>query len=365
VGKPLGVGVVGVGNISGQYFENIPKLANLKLIGVADLDVERAKKVAAAQGVQAFTVQEIYTAPNVDVILNLTLPQSHAEVTLKALQNGKHVYLEKPFALTMEEARPVIEYAASNNLRIGCAPDTFLGTGIQTSKYLLDNGAIGGAFAASAAWSAPGHERWHPSPQFYYLNGAGPLFDMGPYYLTALVTLLGPVVNVIGNTTRSNRERKIHTGDLAGTRIAVEVDTHISAILTHASGAQSTIMVSFEIWGSKLPTIEIYGTKGTISVPDPNRFSDPTFLFTEEEPEWKEVKPLAGYVDAGRGFGLSDMATAMEENRQHRASGELGLHVLEIMEAILKSGNGSARELIKSKVQPSSLVLLAQPTIAD
>jgi len=360
MGKPLGVGIVGVGNISSQYLANLPKLKNLQLIGVSDLDENRAKAVALEHGVRQFVGDAIFASPEVDVILNLTLPQSHAAVSTKALEHGKHVYLEKPFALSMNEALPVIELAHNKGLRIGCAPDTFLGTGIQTSKYLLDSGAIGTPFAASAFWSAPGHERWHPSPAFYYQNGAGPLFDMGPYYLTALVFLLGPITSVIGNTTRSNRSRFIHTGPQAGAPISVEVDTHICALLNHANGAQSTIMVSFEAWGSRLPTIEIYGTKGTITAPDPNQFGEPTLIYTEADPEWKSVEPLAGYFDAGRGFGLSEMAAAIANNRPHRASGALGIHVLEVMEAILNSGKSELRSKISSAVDPIDLVPLSR-----
>ncbi len=359
MGKPLGVGIVGVGNISGQYLTNLPKLPNLKLVGIADLDHARAERIAAEQGVKAFAGDSIFSDPDIDVILNLTLPQSHALVNKKALENGKYVYLEKPFALSVSEALPIIELAKSKGLRIGCAPDTFLGTGIQTSKYLLETGAIGTPFAASAFWSAPGHERWHPNPQFYYLDGAGPLFDMGPYYLTALVFLLGPITSVIGNTTRSNRARKVHTGDLAETPIRVEVDTHISAILTHESGAQSTIMVSFEAWGSRLPTIEVYGTEGTITAPDPNQFSEKTAIYTKKAQEWLEVEAKAGYLDAGRGFGLSEMAKAISEDRPHRVSGDLGFHVLEVMEAILQSGKSDTRKGITSIVAPIDLVPLA------
>jgi len=360
MGKPLGVGIVGVGNISGQYLSNLPKLSNLKLVGVSDLNQDRSESVAAEHGVIAFHDEEIYNSPEIDVILNLTLPQSHAEVNLKALAAGKHVYLEKPFALSVAEALPVLELAEKNNLRIGCAPDTFLGTGIQTSKHLLESGAIGTPFAASAFWSAPGHELWHPNPQFYYLAGAGPLFDMGPYYLTALVFLLGSVTSVIGNATHTNRQRMVHTGDLAGTQIEVEVETHISAILTHANGAQSTIMVSFEAWGSRLPTIEVYGTEGTITAPDPNRFSDETFIYHKDTREWKAVEPLAGYIDAGRGYGLAEMAAAIEANRPHRASGELGFHILEVMESIIKSSQSESRIKITSTVAKIELVPLSQ-----
>jgi predicted dehydrogenase len=358
MGKPLGVGIVGVGNISSQYLANIPNLSNLKLIGVSDLNHARQDEVARAHSVKSLSGDSIYTDPEIDVILNLTLPQSHAEVNMKALNNGKHVYLEKPFALSVAEGAPVLELAAKKGLRVGCAPDTFLGTGIQSSKFLIESGAVGSPFAATASWSAPGHELWHPSPQFYYLEGGGPLLDMGPYYLTALVFLLGPVVNVVGNSTRSNRSRTVHTGELAKTPISVEVETHISALLTHESGAQSTIMVSFEVWGSRLPTIEVYGTKGTIIVPDPNKFNDSPELYTDDNREWRTVEEKAGYRSSGRGFGLSEMAAAIAENRAHRASGALGAHVLEVMESILVSAKGDRRVEIKSRVDEIPLVPL-------
>lgn len=358
MGKPLGVGIVGVGNISSQYLSNIPHLPNLKLIGVTDLNSERAEHVASEHGVKAFSTNEIFEDPEVDVILNLTLPQSHAEINRQALTHGKHVYLEKPFALSTSEGAPILTLAAEKDLRVGCAPDTFLGTGIQSSKHLIESGAIGTPIAASASWSAPGHELWHPSPQFYYQEGAGPLFDMGPYYLTALVFLLGPIEKVIGNSTRSNRTRKIHTGDLADTPLSVEVETHISALLTHKSGAQSTIMVSFEIWGSKLPTIEVYGTNGTIHVPDPNKFNDIPEINTQENREWRAVEESAGFKNSGRGIGLSEMAAAIVENRPHRASGELGFHVLEVMEAILKTATSECRATIQSTVKGIPVIKL-------
>lgn len=350
MGKPLGVGVVGLGNISSQYFSNFPKLPNLKLVAVSDINRPKAEQVASEQRVQVLFGDAIFETPDVDVILNLTLPQTHAEINKKALEHGKHVYLEKPFALSVAQGKPISDLASLKGLRIGCAPDTFLGTGVQTSKYLLESGAIGTPFAAAAFWSAPGHERWHPNPQFYYLEGAGPLFDMGPYYLTALVFLLGPIVSVIGNTTRSRRSRIVHTGELAGTDINVEVETHISAILIHTNGAQSTIMVSFEAWGSTLPTIEVYGTEGTLLVPDPNQFSEKTMIYTEKSLEWVEAEDRAGYIDAGRGFGLAEMAKAISENRPHRVSGELGFHVLEVMEAIINSGSSDTRQKISSTV---------------
>jgi predicted dehydrogenase len=310
-GSVLRVGVIGVGNISKQYFAEFPKLPNLELVVVADLDLARAAEVAAEQGVRSSSVDELLADPEVDVVLNLTIPAAHADVALRALEAGKHVYGEKPLALSTAEARPV-----------------------------LDSGAIGRPIAAAVAWSAPGHELWHPAPAFYYQPGGGPLLDMGPYYLTSLVSFFGPVVRVSGAVARSDRERSVATGALAGTPIPVheEVDTHVTAILEHANGVVSTVTVSFEVWASRVPLFEVYGTGGTVAVPDPNRFSDPVEIATAGDRTWRAVPDSAGFVDAGRGVGLSDLAEAIEQDRPHRASGDLAFHVLEIMEAIIVAG---------------------------
>ncbi len=338
MGSPLNVGVIGVGVISTQYFEHLPQLPNLRLTAVADLDLDRASAVAAEQRVQALSVDALLAHPDVDAVLNLTIPAAHAEVALRALDAGKHVYGEKPLALSTAEAAPILARAAANGLRVGSAPDTVLGTGIQTARALLDEGAIGDPVAAAVAWSAPGHELWHPAPAFYYQPGGGPLFDMGPYYLTSLVTFFGPVVRVAGATGRSTRERRVATGPLAGTVIPVDVDTHVTAILEHASGVISTLTVSFEVWASRSPKFEVYGTAGTIAVPDPNMFSDTVQLATADDREFSDVEPVAGYAGAGRGYGLADLARAIETGRPARASGELAFHVLEIMEAVLRAG---------------------------
>ncbi|WP_370582678.1 Gfo/Idh/MocA family protein [Plantibacter sp. VKM Ac-2885] len=339
-GSVLRVGVIGVGNISKQYFAEFPKLPNLELVVVADLDLARAAEVAAEQGVRSSSVDELLADPEVDVVLNLTIPAAHAEVALRALQAGKHVYGEKPLALSTAEARPVLELAAAKGLRVGSAPDTVLGSGVQTALAVLDSGAIGRPIAAAVAWSAPGHELWHPAPAFYYQPGGGPLLDMGPYYLTSLVSFFGPVVRVSGAVARSDRERSVATGALAGTPIPVheEVDTHVTAILEHANGVVSTVTVSFEVWASRVPLFEVYGTGGTVAVPDPNRFSDPVEIATADDRTWRAVPDSAGFVDAGRGVGLSDLAEAIEQDRPHRASGDLAFHVLEIMEAIIVAG---------------------------
>ncbi|TDE90786.1 Gfo/Idh/MocA family oxidoreductase [Occultella glacieicola] len=335
MGEPLNVGIIGVGNISGQYFEALTRLPGLRLVAVADADADRARSVAAERGVRAVSVDELLADGGTDAVLNLTIPAAHADVALRALEAGKHVYGEKPLALSVAQARPVLAAAAERGLRVGCAPDTVLGTGIQTARQVLDSGGIGDPVGAHVHWSAPGHERWHPAPHFYYQPGAGPLFDMGPYYLTSLVTLLGPVVRVSGTATASGRERSVATGPLAGSAIDVDVATHVSALLEHADGVTSTVTVSFEVWATRAPLFEVYGTAGTIAVPDPNRFSEPVEVYTPDAPEWSPVPVSAGYADAGRGYGLADLARALETGRPHRAGGDLALHVLDIMESIL------------------------------
>jgi len=362
VGRPLRVGVVGVGKISEQYFAQLPTLPNLELTAVADLNEERAREVAEQQGVRALTVDELLASPDVDVVLNLTIPAAHVEVGTRALENGKHVFAEKPLALAPDEAAPMLALADARRLRVGSAPDTVLGTGVQTARRLLDEGRIGTPVSASAQWTAPGHELWHPAPAFYYQDGGGPLFDMGPYYLTTLVSLLGPVVRVSGAAVRSERERSVATGPLQGTALTVDVDTHVSAILEHAGGTYSTITVSFEVWASRTPLFELYGTEGTIAVPDPNRFSDPVEIWTRSEPEWTVAPVAGGYPDAGRGVGLADMARAIETDRPHRASGELAFHVLEIMDAILRAGREHrVVELSSAPARPADVPLGARP----
>ncbi|WP_285114025.1 Gfo/Idh/MocA family oxidoreductase [Leifsonia sp. fls2-241-R2A-40a] len=362
MGVPLNIGVIGVGVISRQYFEHFPQLPNLRLTAVADLDLDRASAVADEQGVVALSVDDLLADDRLDAVLNLTIPKAHADIALRALAAGKHVYGEKPLALSTAEGRPVLDRAAALGLRVGSAPDTVLGTGIQTALSLLDAGRIGDPVAAAVAWTAPGHELWHPAPAFYYQPGGGPLFDMGPYYLTSLVTFFGPVVRVSGATGRSTRERTVATGPLAGSVIPVEVDTHVTAILEHASGVISTVTVSFEVWASRTPKFEVYGTAGTLAVPDPNMFSDTVQLATADDREFRDVPVAAGYADAGRGYGLADMAHAIETGRLHRASGDLAFHVLEIMEAVVRAGSThTVVELTSTVERPAPVPLGARP----
>lgn len=358
---PLGVGMIGVGVISHQYFESLERLPNLKLVAVADINEARAAEVAAARGVDARSVDDLLASGDVDAVINLTVPAAHVEVGLRALAAGKHVFAEKPLGLTTAEARPLIE-AQAGGLRVGSAPDTVLGTGIQTARRVIDDGMIGEALGASLHWSAPGHERWHPAPGFYYQPGGGPLYDMGPYYLTSLVHLLGPIARVSGVARRSTRERLIETGPNAGTVIPVDVDTHITALLEHESGVASTVTLSFEVWATRAPKFEVYGAQGTLAVPDPNRFSEPVDVFTAASGEWALVPESAGCRNAGRGYGLADMAAAIAVDRPHRASGELAFHVLDTMESILTaSASGRVIELSSTVERPTAMALCDAP----
>lgn len=352
----LRVGVVGVGVISQQYFEHFPALPGLELAAVADIDVERARTVGAAQGVRGTSVDELIAADDVDVVLNLTIPAAHADIATRALRAGKHVYGEKPLAMSTAEAGPVLELARDTGLRVGSAPDTVLGTGIQTARAALDDGLVGTPVGAAVSWSAPGHELWHPAPAFYYQPGGGPLLDMGPYYLTSLVTFFGPVVRVSGSATRSTRERTIATGPNAGTPIPVDVDTHVVAVLEHEGGVVSTVTVSFEVWATRAPLFEVYGTAGTLGVPDPNRFSDTVSIATADDCSWHDLPVSAGYADAGRGYGLADMAHAIGTDRPHRASGDLAFHVLEVMEAVSAAARDHAVVDVHSRVERPATV---------
>ena len=334
------VAVVGCGNISGIYLQNLTKaFDNTAVYAVADLIPEQAKAKATEFGVERImTFEEMLADENVDIILNLTTPPVHFDVCRRALLSGKHVYVEKPLSLTFEEGRELTALAGERGLRLGCAPDTFMGSGIQTCRKLIDEGAIGTPVGASAFMVCHGHESWHPNPEFYYKKGGGPLFDMGPYYLTALVTLLGPVAGVSGMTGMGEATRTIGSEPKRGQIIEVEVPTHVNGLLRFENGALGSLIMSFDVWGSTLPRIEIYGTEGALLVPDPNGFGGEVMLKRRRDGEFQKVPPVSAYGGNHRGIGLSDMAAGIADGRPHRASGDLALHVLEIMESLHRSG---------------------------
>jgi predicted dehydrogenase len=343
VGESLRVGIVGAGKISGQYSATLARLSQVTVTAVADLDPGRAQLLAGQHpGARVVDLPELYAAPDVDVVLNLTTPNQHAVVALAAIAAGKHVYGEKPLAATGADGIAVVEAAAAAGVRVACAPDTVLGTGVQTARAAVDAGEIGVPHAATAFMTGPGHERWHPDPEFYYQQGGGPLLDMGPYYLTSLVQLLGPVRRVLGMSSRPRHERTIGDGPRAGTAFPVDVDTHVTGVLEHESGALTTLMMSFDIWAAHLPRIELYGPRGSLSVPDPNYFDGDVRLFTAGGESWRVLPPAAGYADAGRGVGLLDLAEALIEDRPHRAAADVALHVLDVMEAIQLSARGGS-----------------------
>jgi predicted dehydrogenase len=338
VGGALRVGIVGAGKISGQYSATLSRLPQLAVTAVTDLDPGRAHRLAEQHlGARVVTLPDMYAADDVDVVLNLTTPAEHAAIALAAIAAGKHVYGEKPLAATSTDGRAVADAAMTTGLRAACAPDTVLGTGVQTARAALDAGAIGAAHAATAFMTTPGHERWHPDPEFYYQPGGGPLLDMGPYYLTALVHLLGPVRRVVGMSSRPRDTRTVGDGPRAGASFLVDVDTHVTGILEHDGGALTTMMMSFDTWATNLPPIEIHGSAGSLSVPDPNYFAGDVRLYTSDAQKWTTLAPSAGYAGAGRGVGLLDLHEALAEERPHRAGVDVALHVLDVMESIQTS----------------------------
>jgi predicted dehydrogenase len=342
------VGVVGCGNISGIYLENMQAMAPLEVVAVCDLDLARAQEVGGRCGLQAMTTTEMLETGDIDLVVNLTVPKAHAPVNDEFLLSGKHVYVEKPFALDVESGRRTLELAKAKGLRTGAAPDTFLGAGLQTCRELIDSGAIGEPIGAQAFMMCHGHESWHPSPEFYYEVGGGPLFDMGPYYLTALASLLGPVEAVSGMARATFDERQITSQPRFGKVVPVETPTNILGLLRFAGGALGQVSMSFDVWHHELPHIEIYGTEGSLSAPDPNGFGGPVRIRGRGESAWHEVPLTKSHATNSRGLGVQDMAIGIREGRPHRASGELAFHVLEVMEGILRAAEQRGEVAIDS-----------------
>jgi predicted dehydrogenase len=351
------IGIIGCGNISGIYFQAGKTFENLNIVACADLVMDKAKQRAQEFGVpKACTVQELLADPSIEIVVNLTVPKAHAKVDLDALKAGKHVHAEKPLAVNREDGRRIMAAAKAKKLRVGSAPDTFLGGGIQTCRKLIDDGWIGKPVAATAFMMCHGHESWHPDPEFYYEVGGGPMFDMGPYYLTAMIALMGPVRRVTGATAVSFAERVITSKPKCGKRVKVETPTHVAGLLDFANGAVGTIITTFDVWAAELPRIEIYGTEGSLSVPDPNGFGGPVRIRRPGMQNWQEVPLAFGYAENSRGIGVADMANAIRSGRPHRANGQLAFHVLDIMCALHEaSDQGKHIALTSTCDQPAPL----------
>ena len=332
------LGLVGCGMAASElYMPNLAGREDVAVVACADLDAERARALADRYGVpRALGVDALLADPEVEVVLNLTRPAAHGEIALRALEAGKHVYNEKPLAPTLAEGRAVVERARAAGLRAGCAPDTFLGAGLATARRLLLSGAVGEPVAVAALLLGSGHEHWHPDPAFYYEPGGGPMLDMGVYYLTALVSLLGPVRRVSGAARAHVSRRTARAGPRQGESFDVHVPTHVAGVLEFASGPIGTITTSFDVLAAaEGQSLQVFGTAGSMRLPDPNTFGGPLLVWRLEQREWAEAELDAGPQQQARGTGLLDMIAAMRENRPHAASAELGLHVLEVMEGIV------------------------------
>jgi predicted dehydrogenase len=346
------VGIIGCGNISRAYATKLRALPDLELVACADLDPTRARALATDFGVPStLAPDELLSHPDIDVVVNLTVPLAHAAITRSALEAGKHVYSEKPLALDSRDGAALVELARQGGLRLGCAPDTFLGAGLQTCRALIDAGAIGTPLAANALFHGSGPESWHPDPRTFYQRGAGPLYDVGVYYVTALVALLGPVRRVTGAARISRARRPITSQPLAGTWMDVEVPTHVAGVLEHEAGTVATLVASFDVPATRFRFIEVYGTEGTLSVPDPNTFGGPVQVRRVADADWTDIPLSHGNAAQSRGLGLGDMVRAQRSGRPHRASGELAHHVLEVMEGVLVAADEGRHQDIQSRVE--------------
>lgn len=348
--KKVKVGIVGCGNISGIYLKNLTELFHItEVVAVADLDEQRAKTAAETYQIpKVCTTEELLANPEIEIVLNLTTPPFHFEICKAALEAGKSTYTEKPLSLTREQGKELVALAKEKRLLLGGAPDTFMGAGIQTSRKLIDDGWIGKVIGATAFMTCHGHESWHPDPEFYYKTGGGPMFDMGPYYLTALVSLIGTIDSVYAETKANFPTRTITSEKKYGTKIEVDVPTHYVGTMNFVNGAIGTIITSFDIWASQLPRIEIYGTEGSISVPDPNTFGGQVLVKCAHHDKWNEIPYTHRYWENSRGIGVADMALALQDGGKNRACGELAYHVLDVMHTFEDASQSGRRTKIES-----------------
>lgn len=347
--RHVGIGLLGAGSISDAYLRASRHFPFLDIRGIASAGGVSARERAYSFGLQAVTPEELLSDPSIEIIVNLTPPAEHARVGLAVLRAGKHLYSEKPLAATFEAAALILEEAAARKLRVGCAPDTFLGGAHQVCRRLVDEGALGKPIGGTAFFLCPGHERWHPNPGFYYAPGGGPILDMGPYHITILVHLLGPVARVTGLATRGFDNRIIPSGPGRGTSIPVQVQTHVSSSLQFASGAVVSMSLSFDVQAHQHSPIEIYGTEASLLVPDPHRFGG-SVQIGRNRTQWHDVpidRPF--HDDDYRMIGVADLALAIQQGQPHRADGALALHTLEVLEGIMSSAQSGSHVDIKTR----------------
>jgi len=355
--KKVKIGIVGCGSISGIYLKNLTSLyKEVEIAGVCDLIESRADYAVETYKLpkKYADMHELFADPEVDIVLNITRAYEHFDVSMAAIQAGKHVYTEKPLATTFEDGLKLVEAAKQKNVRIGGAPDTFLGAGIQTCRKMIEDGCIGKPLAATAFMTSNGMEGWHPDPEGFYKVGGGPMLDMGPYYVTALINLLGAVEYTAGISKIGFPERVMTSQAKFGGVIKVETPTNIMGVLQFASGVSASLYTSFDVQAAQLPIIEIYGSEGTLSVPDPNNFDGPIRLFRPENGSFLEVPIMLGYKENSRGLGLADMAKAIATNRPHRADSQQLLHALEVMTSFNKSSDAKAFVQMQSPFQKTA-----------
>lgn len=341
----LRVGIIGCGFISTSYLGLAPLFKSLKPVAVADINMDAARARAAEYDVRAETVDDLLKASDVDVIVNLTIPDVHFAVTKRILEAGKHAYSEKPLVLTLAEGEELRELAASKNLRIGSAPDTFLGGAHQQARAAIDAGDVGKIIGGTCHVMGHGMEAWHPNPDFFFQPGAGPVLDIGPYYITNLIQLVGPVKSVASLATTTFTDRTIGIGDRKGETVPVNTPTNIHALLEFANGATVTLGASWDVWAHRHANMELYGEDGSLFVPDPNFFGGTVEIGGQDKeiealPGWDHPFGVANQDERAnyRCAGLADMATAIDENREHRCNIDLAVHAVDVMTSILKAG---------------------------
>jgi predicted dehydrogenase len=354
----LRVGIIGCGAISSIYLENLNRFKGVEVIRLSDLDLERAKAAEVKHNIrkESCTTPELLADPEVDLVLNLTPPKSHVAITRAAILVGKHVYSEKPLGLTVNDTSTILASAREVGVLVGSAPDTVLGAGLQTARDMIDSGMIGTPLGVQGFMLSSGVENWHPNPESFYERGGGPMFDMGPYYLTAMVHLLGPVNRVCASHSITHPTRLITSPLKRGKQINVEVPTHYSCVLDFQSGAIGSLTVSFDVQPYPYPHLVVFGTEGTLEVPDPNTFGGVVRVKKKGNDEFEKIALRFPFSSNSRGLGVLDMAAAIAKNRPHRCTGEIAHHVVEIMSACDLSSIEASHIAVSTNVQRPAMM---------